>query len=78
MKYLTKEELVRMNTKRILAYKRAHFTRTPPLSWVLEDRDEWGCPYDPDEKKKLLKDIEELGIIKEVLAHREHIERKKK
>lgn len=74
MKYLTKEELVRMPTKRILAYKRKHFCGRGNFFCTISD---WSMStkIDPSMtvKEQIQKNIEMEGIIKEVLAHREHV-----
>ena len=73
MKYLTLSELVKMPTKRILAYKRKHFNGrcVSPEDYLAN----W-IPSCKEEIDKIKKDWEEYCIIKEVLSHRPHIERK--
>jgi hypothetical protein len=78
MKYITLSELVKMPTKRILAYKRKHFCGRG--NFFVSNCD-WSMSTDIDPsfqtiKQQIQKNIEMEAIIKEVLAHRPHIERK--
>lgn len=74
MKYLTLSELVKMPTKRILAYKRKHFYNCVSP----EDFLKMWKPSCKEELDKIKNDWQEYCMIKEVLSHRPHVEKENK
>ena len=73
MKYLTYEEMEKLSTPRLLAYKKKHF-RSAEYPFYVDDSI-WDCDCSTcrSHKEEVTAYSTQFGYIKEILAKREHV-----
>ena len=75
MKYLTYEEMEKLTTKRLLAYKRKYLQSEDILRSSFEDYTfDCTCPSCIDKKAKCAEHDLAYKNIKEILSKREHVQ----